>query len=47
MLRVFEKRVLRSSTVFTPYKIKEREMGGICNTCGGEEECMEGSGRET
>jgi hypothetical protein len=29
-----------------PYKMKEHEMGGICSTCGGEEECIQGSGRE-
>jgi hypothetical protein len=47
MLSVLEKKVLRSTTVCTPYKVKEHEIGGICSTYGGEEEYMQGSGRET
>jgi hypothetical protein len=29
------------------HEIKEDGMGGACSTCGGEEECMQCTGRET
>ena len=36
---------------FSPYesdnKIKKKEMGGACSTCGGEERCIRGYGGET